>query len=156
MKKAKNILLLVANMYFVVYFVRAMARFFIELSSAQDEGQMIFIVTNRLYPALVLLLLLVLPVWVLVRNLKGKQGKVIPILSITVYSVLLAQWLFTACAPAVPQYLVYSKLGLIDTYCIHVMFFLGEGGWWFLAGYLCVIIGSVLSLPKRQKKEEIL
>ena len=156
MKKAKNILLLVANTYFAIYFVQAMVRFFINLSSAQDENQVLFIVANQLYPALGLLLLLALPVWVLIRNLKEKEGKAIPILTIMVYSVLLAQWLFTAFAPAVFQYLVYIKLGLVDTYVIHVMFFLGEGGWWFLAGYLCVMIGSVLSLPKRQKKEETL
>ena len=154
MKKAKNILLLVGTMFLGCYFVWSIVGALIEISSAEDNNQVVFTLANRLYPALVWLLLPVFPVLLLVRQLKGKGGKVMPILSVAVYAVILVVWLFTALTPAIPQYLVFSKLGLLDTYFIHIVKFMGEGGWLLLGGNVCVFVGSILSLPKRNKKEE--
>ena len=154
MKKAKNILLLAGTMSCAIYFVWSLVRVVIDLSFAQDDNGVRFVLANQVYPALFWTLLLIFPVLLLVRNLNGKGGKVMPILSMAVYAVILVVWLFTALTPAIPQYLVYSKLGLLDTYFIHIVKFMGEGGWLLLGGNLCVFVGSILSLPKRNKKEE--
>ena len=154
MKKSNNILLLVGIISCAVYFVWSIVRALIEIFCAQDAHQVMFVQADVLYPALVWLLLLVPPVLLLIFNLKGKDGKTTPILSMTVCAIILVVWLFTALTPAIPQYLVFSKVGLLDTYFVHVLKFMGEGGWLLFDGYVCVLIGSILSLPKRNKKEE--
>ena len=154
MKKAKNILLLLGTIYCAVYFVWSLVCALLEMFGAQDDSWAMFVQHNELLPALSWLLLLAFPVLLLVCNLKGKEGKVVPILSMTVHMLILVIWLFTALTPAIPQYLVFSKLGLLDTCFVHVIKFMGEGGWLLFIGYVYVFIGSVLSLPKRNKKEE--
>lgn len=154
MKKAKNILLLTGTISCAIYFVWSLVRVVIDLSLVQDENGVIFVLANQLFPALFWTLLLIFPVLLLVRNLKGKDGKVMPILSTSVYAAILAVWFFTALTPAIPQYLVFSKIGLVDTYFIHVLKYMGEGGWLLFAGMAGVFIGSILSLPKRNKKVE--
>ncbi|MBR0447024.1 MAG: hypothetical protein IIX28_00955 [Clostridia bacterium] len=155
MKKAKNILLLAGVISCAIYFLWSLVRVLIDLSFAQDDNGVRFVLANQVYPALFWTLLLIFPVLLLVRNLKGKDGKTMPILSITVCAIILVVWLFTALTPAIPQYLVFSKVGLLDTYFVHVLKFMGEGGWLLFDGYVCVFIGSILSLPKRNKKEEV-
>ena len=155
MKKAKNILLLAGMISCAIYFLWSIIYSLIEIFSSQEENWKIFVRANVLNPALVWLLFLIFPVLLLVFNLKGKDGKAMPILSMSVYTVILVVWLFTALTPAIPQYLVFSKIGLVDTYFIHILKFMGEGGWLLFAGYVGVFIGSVLSLPKRKKKEEV-
>ena len=154
MKKSNNILLLAGTICCAVYFVWAIVYSLIEMFGSQEENWIIFVRADVFIPALFWLLLLAFPILLLVRNLKGKDGKVMPILSMTVCAIILVVWLFTALTPAIPQYLVFSKIGLIDTYFIHVIEFMGEGGWLLFVGYVCVLIGSILSLPKRNKKEE--
>ena len=154
MKKSNNILLLAGIISCAVYFVWAIGFSLIEMFGSQEESWTMFVRTNMFIPALIWLVFLVFPALLLVRNLKGKGGKVMPILSMTVCTVILAVWLFTALTPAIPQYLVFSKLGLLDTYFVHVLKFMGDGGWLLLGGNVCVLIGSILSLPKRNKKEE--
>ena len=153
-KKTQNILLLAGIISCAIYFLWSLVRVLIDLSFAQDDNWVRFVLANQVYPALFWLLLLVFPILLLVFNFKGKEGKVMSILSMTVYAVILVVWLFTALTPAIPQYLVFSKLGLLDTYFIHIVKFMGDGGWLLLGGIVCVFVGSVLSLPKRNKKEE--
>lgn len=154
MKKTKNILLLAGIISCAIYLVWSLLRTLIDLSFAQDDNGVLFVLANQLSPALFWMLFLVFPVLLLVRNLKEKDGKVMPILSLSVYTVILAVWFFTALTPAIPQYLVFSKMGLLDTYFVHVLKYMGEGGWLLFAGYVGVFIGSILSLPKRKKKVE--
>lgn len=154
MKKAKNILLLTGIISCAIYFVWSLVRVVIDLSLVQDENGVIFVLANQLFPALFWTLLLIFPVLLLVRNLQEKDGKVMPILSTSVYAAILAVWFFTALTPAIPQYLIFSKIGLVDTYFIHVLIYMGEGGWLLFAGMAGVFIGSILSLPKRNKKVE--
>lgn len=154
MKKAKNILLLAGIISCAIYFLWSLVRVLIDLSFAQDDNGVRFVLANQVYPALFWTLLLIFPILLLVHNLKGKDGKTMPILSITVCAIILVVWLFTALTPAIPQYLVFSKVGLLDTYFVHILKFMGEGGWLLFDGYVCVLIGSILSLPKRNKKVE--
>ncbi len=154
MKKSNNILLLVGIISCAVYFLWSIIYSLIEMFGSQEENWIIFVRANVFIPALFWLLLLVPPVLLLIFNLKGKDGKTMPILSMTVCAIILVVWLFTALTPAIPQYLVFSKVGLLDTYFVHVLKFMGEGGWLLFVGYVCVLIGSILSLSKRNKKEE--
>ena len=154
MKKAKNILLLAGMISCAIYFLWSLVRVLIDLSFAQDDNGVRFVLANQVYPALFWLLFLIFPVLLLVRNLKEKDRKTMPILSITVCAIIIVVWLFTALTPAIPQYLVFSKIGLVDTYFIHILKFMGEGGWLLFAGYVGVFIGSILSLPKQNKKVE--
>ncbi len=151
MKKSKNIVLLVGIFCMAAVFLWSMIRFFSGLSGALDGNGVTFLLFNNLYPALCLLLLMVLPILLLVRNLKDKGGKVLSILSIAVNSLLLVFGLFSLVTPAIPQYIVFSKLGLIDTYFTIVFGYLASGGL-LLVGYLLTIVGSVLSLPKKEKQ----
>ena len=154
MKKVKNILLLSGTACCAIYFVWSLVRVVIDLSLVRYDNGVPFVLANQVYPALFWTLLLIFPVLLLVRNLKEKDGKVMPILSTSVYAAILAVWFFTALTPAIPQYLVFSKIGLVDTYFIHVLKYMGEGGWLLFAGIAGVFIGSILSLPKRNKKVE--
>ena len=154
MKKAKNILLLAGLISCAIYFVWSLVRTLIDLSFALDDNGVLFVLANQFYPALLWMLLLAFPVLLLVCNLKEKDRKVMPILSTLVYTVILVVWFFTALTPAIPQYLVFSKLGLLDTYFILILKYMGEGGWLLFNGYVCVFVGSILSLPKRKKKVE--
>ena len=151
MKKSKNIVLLVGILCMAVVFLWSIIRFLGNLSGAPDSNGVTFLLFNDLYPALCLLLLMVLPILLLVRNLKDKGGKVLPILSIAVNSLLLVFGLFSLVTPAIPQYIVFSKLGLVDTYFTIVFPDLAGGGP-LLVGYLLTIVGSVLSLPKKEKQ----
>ena len=151
MKKSKNIVLLVGILCMAVVFLWSIIRFLGNLSGAPDSNGVTFLLFNDLYPALCLLLLMVLPILLLVRNLKDKGGKVLPILSIAVNSLLLVFGLFSLVTPAIPQYIVFSKLGLVDTYFTIVFSYLAGGGP-LLVGYLLTIVGSVLSLPKKEKQ----
>ena len=154
MKKAKNILLLAGIISCAVYFLWSIIYFLTEIFSSQEENWKRFVRADVLNPALFWLLWLVIPVLLLVFNLTGKDGKTMPILSMSVCAIILVVWLFTALTPAIPQYLVFSKVGLLDTYFVHILKFMGEGGWLLFDGYVCVLIGSILSLPKRNKKVE--
>ena len=61
--------------------------------------------------------------------------------------------IFSLVIPTIPQYIIYSELGLIDTYFTVIIGFLANGGLLFIVGYLSLIIGSVLSLPKRKTSD---
>ena len=154
MKRAKNILLLSGTACCAICFVWSLVRVVIDLSFAQDDNGVLFVLADQVFPALFWTLLLIFPFLLLVRNLKGKEGKVMPILSTSVYAAALVVWFFTALTPAIPQYLVFSKIGLLDTYFTHALKYMGEGGWLLFAGMAGVFIGSILSLPKRKRKAE--
>ena len=89
------------------------------------------------------------------KNLKNKTGTLLPIISIIINSTVLLWVLFLSFTPAIPQYLIYSKLGLIDTYFTVIMRFLESGGLLLVIGHVALIVGSFLSLPKKKKQNTI-
>ena len=99
-----------------------------------------------------MLLLMLAPVLLFIRNLKNKTGKALPIISVIINCIILSLRLFSLFTPAIPQYIIYNKLGLIDTYFVIFISFLSEGGFLFIFGCLSLIIGSVLSLKKAEKQ----
>ncbi|MGN0493338.1 MAG: hypothetical protein ACI4F7_06795, partial [Acutalibacteraceae bacterium] len=89
------------------------------------------------------------PVLLLIRNLKNKIGKILPIVSIINCVILFC----IISTPAVPQYIIYSKLGLVNIYLTVIMGFLKNGGFLFIIGNLSLITGSILSLPKKERNK---
>ena len=154
MNKAKNLLLMIGIAYLALIGLESIVGFFCHLPGVLDDNDLTFLLFNELYPSLLHLALLPLPVVLLWQNLKNRSGKVLPIATIVVHSVLLLLLLWVMVTPSIPQYLVLSKLGLTDTFFTIVLFFLGEGGFSLLVGYLLTVISSVLSLPKRNQKED--
>ena len=100
-------------------------------------------------------LLLIIPVSLLAKNLKTKARTLLPIISIIINSTVLLWVLFLSFTPAIPQYIIYSKLGLIDTYFTVIMRFLESGGLLLVIGHVALIVGSFLSLPKKKKQNTI-
>lgn len=111
-----------------------------------------YLFVSDVSPVIIMLLLMIFPVLLFVRNLKNKAGKALPIISIVINSAILFCVLFFSVTPAIPPYLIYSDLGLVDTYFSVIISFLANGGFLFIIGYLSLIIGSVLSMPKKERK----
>jgi len=85
----------------------------------------------------------------LLCNLKNKNVKILSIVTILVSVIAFAMTLFGSVTPAIPQYLIYSKIGLIDTYFTVLLSFFTSGGFVLLISHLHFIIGGVLSLRKK-------
>ena len=152
MKKCCNIVLLMANMCFGTTFLWSVIRFFMHIAGATEGDSIVaYYFNNQLLPALSMLLLMALPVWLLVRNLKNKSGKALTILTIVLHAVFLV----ISVLPAMPhRYLLWSALGLMDTTLGLVLMVLCSESALLLAGYALSVTGSVLSLLDGKKKVE--
>ena len=123
-------------------------------SILNEDGFKYFIAWD-ISPIVIMFLLLIIPVSLLAKNLKNKTGTLLPIISKIINSAVLLWVLFLSFTPAIPQYLIYSKLGLIDTYFTVIMRFLESGGLLLVIGHVALIVGSFLSLPKKKKQNTI-
>ena len=155
MKKGKNITLLIGiTCVFAVVLFQVIESIFHYFSILDKEGFQ-YSITLDIAPIVIVFLLLIIPVILLIGNLKNKTGKVLPIISIIINCVVLLWVLFFSFTPAIPQYLILSKLQLIDIYLDIIVSFLKNGGLLFVIGYAALIIGSFLSLPKKKKQKAI-
>ncbi len=151
MKKAKNIILLsgiICN--FTIMIWQLIQLTYRGLTSLTGKNLTYFL-KDGILPITIIFLLLIIPVILLVENLKNKTTKALPIISITINFAVLLWVLFFSLAPEIPQYLVMSELGFIDTYLVLIVNFLRNGGLLFVVGYAALIIGSFLSLPKKKR-----
>ena len=158
MKKWSNILLVMANGCFAVTFVRSLARFLIHIAAhtaglVEGDNLLVFYVFNELIPALSVLLLLVLPILLLVRNFMNKSGKVLPILTMAVNAVFLIMSMVNLPLSAIYRYVLWSALGVVDTTVGVVMMNLC-GSAMLLVGYALAVSGCILSLLGQSKKVE--
>ena len=158
MKKWSNSILLIANGCFVFTFLRSITRFLIhtiDLTTGLVEGDnlLVFYVFNELIPALSVLLLVVLPILLLVRNLMNKSGKILPIIAMAVNAVFMIMSIVNLPLPAIYRYILWSTLGVVDT-TVGVVMMNWCGSVILLAGYVLTVSGSILSLLDRSKKVE--
>lgn len=109
---------------------------------------------NEVIPPLFVLLLNILPVVLLVRNLKGKQGIVLPILSIAVNAAVLLLGLHFEIINSLVDYRIYIYLGYIDSWTELIWPFIKNGGVLFVVGYTLMIVGSSMSFPRRNGKNK--
>ena len=149
MKKAKNLTLLIGIVCSSIFVLFSLIRFaFNAISNVTVGATLKYFVFDELIPALIIVLLTLLPVILLVNNLKNKTSTALPIICVVINGLLI---IFTVTIPAIPQYLIYSELGLIDTHFVTFIHFFTRGNFLFLIEYTLLMIGSVLSLPKKTK-----
>ena len=155
MKKGKNITLLIgiACAFAYVLFLVIQATFY--YGSIVDKLGYLSAITSYILPFVIAVALLVFPTVLLVRNLKNKTGKVLPIVSAIINCLTLFGGLYFSFVPAIPNYLILNELGLIDIYSQMIVNFLKNGGILLITGYVLLIIGSFLSFPKKKKQKAI-
>ncbi|MBQ3058194.1 MAG: hypothetical protein IJD00_04510 [Clostridia bacterium] len=110
-----------------------------------------YFIYNDFFPSLITIALMILPVILLVLNLKNKAGKVLPIISAAMCGGVSLSILFSSATPAIPQYLIYSKLNLIDTHFISILHFITSGGILLFTGFALLTVGSIMSLIKSKE-----
>lgn len=148
MKKANNILLLSG---ICLYMVNVCLECYTFLPKNAGEIST-YIIISVLIPFLVGLLMVTLPIILLCVNLKRKYSKVFTII-VTIFSALPTIYLLIdPYLVAVPEYLIYSKLGILDTYLVYLL----PGGGLLrsisIISLSMITIGAILSIKKEQKK----
>lgn len=88
---------------------------------------------------------LVRPIVLLVQNLRGKASKPLAVFSVVTSSAALLWGPLSFVATAIPQYILYNGLGLMDGYLSGAAY----GGLLYVAGGVCLIVGSVCSLSQK-------
>lgn len=141
MKKAKNILLLTG---ICLYVINAFFQFLRTAPSIKD-GLSSYVITGAMITTLSVLLFITLPVILLVLNLKNKYSKVFTVIVATLSALSSAYLLIDPYLRAIPEYLILSKLGLIDTIWIY---FLPNSGILSLTSSITITIGAILSIKK--------
>ena len=155
MKKGKNITLLIgiACAFAYVLFWVIQATFY--YGSIVDKLGYLRAITSYILSFVIAVALLVFPTVLLVRNLKNKTGKVLPIVSAIISCVALFGGLYFSVVRAIPHYLILNELELIVAYLQMIVNSLKNGGILFIIGYVLLIIGSFLSFPKKKKQNAI-
>ena len=161
MKKAKNTLLVIGLAFYVLANVIQWIKFcldfcvFMDFSAVAGIAGMRYVLNSSLYIILLLGVLGVCPAFLLAKNLRHKGGNVLPIATIAITSLVMIVLLISSLANTIPQYLIMSSVGVIDTYLTLVVSFLENGGLCYLLGGGCVIVGCILTLCDNKKKVEV-
>ena len=155
MKKAKNITLLtgiICSVILVIWTILGVSVAVYYNFRAHPFSEWSKHYFNEVIPPLFVLLLNILPVVLLIRNLKGKQGTVLPILSIVVNAAVLLFGLHFEIINSLADYRIYIYLGYIDSWTDFIWPFIKNGGALFIVGYTLMIVGSSMSFPRRKNK----
>ena len=142
MKKVKNILLLSG---IILYIVDNCLNLY---SSAPWNANSNYFLYNIFVACASTIIFCLLPILLLVLNLKNKYNKVFFIIA-AILSVL--NLLYHSIDPyltAIPEYLILSKLGLIDTLWVYVF---SRGGILRLIGSIIITVGAILPIKKEKK-----
>lgn len=151
MKKAKNSILLIGIIFNFGYIVLQLFKFIyhcVTVLPNNGTAHIEYFLTSDLLPILILLVLMLLPVVLFILNLRNKAGKVLPIISAVMCGVVSLLMIFSLVTPAIPQYITYSKLALIDTYFVIILDFFTNGGILYFIGFVLLTVGSITSLIK--------
>ena len=148
MKKIKNIMLVggIATILLYVFCsaILSIAQLFTGLAGIG------FVIHSEIIPAIITLVLLIMPTFLLIRSLKNKTGKALPIICIITKGFFLSIILFNASLSTIDFYIFYSKLGLVDTYIPHIISYWTSGAVFLIVGLALIILGSILSSFKRR------
>ncbi len=148
MKKIKNIMLVggIATILLYVFCsaILSIAQLFTGLAGIG------FVIHSEIIPAIITLVLLIMPTFLLIRSLKNKTGKALPIICIITKGFFLSIILFNASLSTIHFYIFYSKLGLVDTYIPHIISYWTSGAVFLIVGLALIILGSILSSFKRR------
>lgn len=147
MKKIKNIMLVggIATILLYVFCsaILSIAQLFTGLAGIG------FVIHSEIIPAIITLVILIMPTFLLIRSLKNKTGKALPIICIITKGFFLSIILFNATLSTIDFYIFYSKLGLVDTYIPYMISYWTSGAVFLIVGLALIILGSILSLFKR-------
>ena len=146
MKRGKNILLLIGIVCTGIVLLLNIGRFFISALNGVSDFYLALIGINVLLYALWMLF----PSILLLRNLRNKRSIMIATISIIVSVAYLLKDI-SALISLLPNYLLLSKLGLIDTYLTVILSYIKNSGLVVSLGQILIIIGSVLSLRKKEE-----
>ena len=143
MKKTKNILLLVGIIPVFIYLSTIAYGLLVNAIQLFSDYHLTLMLSNILFAILVL----VLPLILLVRNLKGKSGKAVAIICIIASAAYIVRSL-SLVFRSLPNYIVLSELGLIENYLTVILSYIKNGGLITILGQVAVIIGSAISVEK--------
>ncbi len=154
MKKAKNIVLLIGIILNLVYILSNILKFVYHCVTVVPQigmNGLRYGINSYILSNIVIVFVMALPTILLFLNLKNKAGKVLPIISAAMCGGVSLSILFSLVTPAIPQYLIYSKLGLIDIYFTIILSFITSGGILLLTGFALLTVGSIMSLIKSKE-----
>ena len=149
MKKAKNILLLSG---ICLYMLNVCLECYTLLPNYDDSFSTAvsrYIINNVIIAFVAGMLFVVLPIILLCMNIKVKYSKVFTIIVVVLSSLYAAYLLINPYLTAIPVYLIFSKLGLLDTYLLYL---LPSGGLLRSIGaisFVMITTGAILSIEKK-------
>ena len=112
MKKIKNIMLVggIATILLYVFCsaILSIAQLFMGLAGIG------FVIHSEIIPAIITLVLLIMPTFLLIRSLKNKTGKTLPIICIITKGFFLSIILFNASLTTIDFYIFYSRIFIQD------------------------------------------
>ena len=92
-------------------------------------------------------------VFMSIRILKNIKSKcLIPLLYCSIVFLIINLTSFSL--PAIPKYLIYSKLGIIDTYLVYFVNNLTNGTILSVASYIIIIVALIRTLKQKKKGAE--
>ncbi|MBO5357844.1 MAG: hypothetical protein J6A78_00805 [Clostridia bacterium] len=154
MKKAKNIVLLIGIILNLVYILSNILKFVYHCVTVVPQigmNGLRYGINSYILSNIVIVFMMALPTILLFLNLKNKSGRVLPIISAAMCGGVSLSILFSLATPAIPQYLIYSKLGLVDTYFTIILHFITSGGILLFIGFALLTVGSIMSLVKSKE-----
>lgn len=143
MKEAKNKLLFLGVFLYIIDTIYNL--YCLSLWNANSK----YLLTQVLISCVSIFISSVLPIILLILNFKNKYVKWFIIIVATVSVLEFIYHLIPSEIIAVPTYLIFSKLGLIDSMWFYIF---PSRGIFRLLGCISVTIGSILSI-KSNKKE---
>ena len=145
MKERKNKVLIIGIVCQAILIIWSLVKAILQLFN--EEGPLLW--WADFVPVAVLTLVLVLPVLLLVRNMKNKMGETLPILSAVASGIVFLSVMASLFTAAIPNQLILNELGLANVYISLVINFVLNGGLVFIIGCAFLMIGSMLSLPPK-------
>ena len=93
-------------------------------------------------------------VFMIARILKNIKSKcLIPLLCCSIVFLIINLTSFSL--PAIPKYLIYSKLGIIDTYLVCFVNYLTSGTMFSMVAYIIILVASIKILRQKKKGAEM-
>lgn len=151
MKKGKNIILLIGLVCLALQLCLHIYKFYLYLYQNVPGNILILLTFNVIFSLIAILIPLIL----FVRNLKNRRSKLISIVSIILNCSGLCMFLLSIMAN-LPRYIIYRELGFdlsTENFRFLINTILTDFPTFAVIGHVFLIIGSILSLPK--KKEQI-
>lgn len=148
MKKAKNVLLLTG---ICLYAINVVLELFIFLPNISSFAKSIipYVITSIFICVLKIAIVVMLPTILLCLNLKDKFSKIFTIIVVILSALSNVYLLIDPYLSAIPQYLILSKLGLVDTWFIYL---LSGNGILCLISSILITIGAIMSCKKSKSE----